>query len=382
MRGRRSTLFSAVRHPGEGRARGRHDRIATDIVNATALPGGRTLKIQILCTLGPASMEPEIIRELDARDVDLFRINLSHTPLERVESSIELVQACSSTPICLDTEGAQVRCGEVAEGVILVEGSEILLSAYPVSGSVSSVTLWPESLFEALTVGSVLEIDFDGAAVRVTDASERLARAVVTNAGRVRSNKGVTIDPPPDLPALSQKDIAAIELGSRHGVADYALSFAANADDVSRIRSLAPQGSNIIAKIESRVGVKNMDAIIDAADAVLIDRGDLSREVPFELVPYVQKTIIRHANRWNRRVYVATNLLESMVTGRVPTIAESNDIANTLLDGVHGLVLAAETAVGIDPVGSVDIVLRGIHAFERSTQIDLLDDDRPERPAR
>jgi len=340
------------------------------------------LKIQILCTLGPASMEPEIIRELDARDVDLFRINLSHTPLERVESSIELVQACSSTPICLDTEGAQVRCGEVAEGVILVEGSEILLSAYPVSGSVSSVTLWPESLFEALTVGSVLEIDFDGAAVRVTDASERLARAVVTNAGRVRSNKGVTIDPPPDLPALSQKDIAAIELGSRHGVADYALSFAANADDVSRIRSLAPQGSNIIAKIESRVGVKNMDAIIDAADAVLIDRGDLSREVPFELVPYVQKTIIRHANRWNRRVYVATNLLESMVTGRVPTIAEANDIANTLLDGVHGLVLAAETAVGIDPVGSVDIVLRGIHAFERSTQIDLLDDDRPERPAR
>ena len=249
-------------------------------------------------------------------------------------------------------------------------------------GSASSVTLWPDTLFDALKVGSVLEVDFDGAALRITDVSERRARAIVTNAGRMRSNKGVTVDPPPDLPALSRKDIAAIELGARHGIVDYALSFAADADDVALIRSLAPQGSNIIAKIESRAGVKNMDAIIDAADAVLIDRGDLSREVPFELVPYVQKTIIRHANRWNRRVYVATNLLESMVTGRVPSIAESNDIANTLLDGVHGLVLAAETAVGIDPVGSVDIVLRGIRAFERSTQIDLLDDDRPELPAR
>ncbi len=340
------------------------------------------MKIQILCTLGPASMKPEIIRELDARNVDLFRINLSHTPLERVEPSIELVQACSSTPICLDTEGAQVRCGEVADGVVLDEGSEIELSADRVVGTESSVTLWPDSLFDALTVGSRLEIDFDGAALRVTEVSERRARAIVTNAGRMRSNKGVTVDPPPDLPALSPKDVAAIELGSRHGIADYALSFAADADDVARIRSLAPQGSNIIAKIESRTGVENMDAIIDAADAVLIDRGDLSREVPFELVPYVQKTVIRHANRWNRRVYVATNLLESMVTGRVPTIAESNDIANTLLDGVHGLVLAAETAVGIDPVGSVDIVLRGIRAFERSTQIDLLEDDRTELPAR
>ena len=151
---------------------------------------------------------------------------------------------------------------------------------------------------------------------------------------------------------------------------------------MARIRSLAPQGANIIAKIESRVGVRNMDDIIDAADAVLIDRGDLSREVPFEMVPYYQKAIIRHANRWNRPVYVATNLLESMVTARVPTIAESNDIANTLLDGVHGLVLAAETAVGIDPVGSVDMVIRGIRAFEHSTRIHLLEDDQMELPAR
>jgi pyruvate kinase len=339
------------------------------------------VKIQILCTLGPASMKPEVIRELDARDVDLFRINLSHTPLERVEPSIELVRSCSSTPICLDTEGAQVRCGDVEDGVVLDEGSEIELTADRVLGTSSSVTLWPESLFSALTEGSVMEIDFDGATLRVTDVADRRARAVVTSTGRMRSNKAVTVDPPPTLPPLSDKDQSAIELAARLGIADYALSFASSADNVALIRSLTPTGSKIISKIESRVGVRNMDDIINASDAVLIDRGDLSREVPFELVPYYQKAIIRHANRWNRPVFVATNLLESMVTNRVPTIAESNDIANTLLDGVHGLVLAAETAVGIDPVGSVDMVQRGISAFERTTHIRLLEDDQMELPA-
>ena len=339
------------------------------------------MKIQILCTLGPASMKPEVIRELDARNVDLFRINLSHTPLDRVESAIDLVRGCSSTPICLDTEGAQVRCGDVEDGVVLDEGSEIELTADRVLGTSSSVTLWPDSLFDSLAEGSVMEIDFDGATLRVTDVAERRARAMVTSTGRMRSNKAVTVDPPPTLPPLSDKDLSAIELGARLGIADYALSFASSADNVALIRSLTPTGSKIISKIESRVGVRSMDDIINASDAVLIDRGDLSREVPFELVPYYQKAIIRHANRWNRPVFVATNLLESMVTNRVPTIAESNDIANTLLDGVHGLVLAAETAVGIDPVGSVDMVLRGISAFERTTHIRLLEDDQMELPA-
>ena len=119
-----------------------------------------------------------------------------------------------------------------------------------------------------------------------------------------------------------------------------------------------------------------MDSIIHASDAVLIDRGDLSREIAFEYVPYYQKAIIRRANRWHRSVYVATNLLESMVTSRVPTIAEANDLATTLLDGVHGLVLAAETAIGVDPVGSVRMVLRAVRAFERTTGSDLLEEEQ------
>jgi pyruvate kinase len=133
----------------------------------------------------------------------------------------------------------------------------------------------------------------------------------------------------------------------------------------------------VMAKIESKRGVQRMDEILEAADSVIIDRGDLSREVPLEYVPYYQKAIARRANRWNRSVFVATNLLESMITNKQPTIAEANDIANTLLDGVNGLVLAAETAIGMDPVGSVEMVQRAIDAFERTAEGNLLPEDRP-----
>jgi len=164
---------------------------------------------------------------------------------------------------------------------------------------------------------------------------------------------------------LTEKDIAAIAVGCRMGINDYALSFAASGEGVREIRELIPPSAHLISKIESRAGVSHMDEIIEASDAVLIDRGDLSREVPLEAVPYYQKAIVRRANRWHKPLYVATNLLESMVVHNRPTIAEVNDIANTLLDGAHGLVLAAETAIGLDPVGVVDMVRRAIDAFER-----------------
>jgi pyruvate kinase len=337
------------------------------------------MKIKIFCTLGPESLTPDVIEGLSRRDVDLFRINLSHTRLESVTGTIELVQRHSDTPICLDTEGPQVRCGLVDGEVVLMEGDHVQLTREHVSGTAHALTLWPASVFHALQVGALASVDFDGVILRIIEVSEGSATAVVVGSGRVRSNKAVSIDPKPDLPALSEKDLNAIELGTRRGIGHYALSFAGSAEDVTRLRALGPSGAHIIAKIESRQGVQNMDEIIAAADSVLVDRGDLSREIPLEFVPYYQKAIVRRANRWNRPVYVATNLLESMVTNRVPTIAEANDIANTLLDGVHGLVLAAETAIGRDPVGAVDMIIRAIRAFERGNDTQLLDEDR--RPA-
>jgi pyruvate kinase len=334
------------------------------------------MKIKILCTLGPASLDGDVIDALDSAGVDVFRINLSHTPLESVQDTIAHIRRYSSVPICLDTQGPQVRCGTVNADVVLDEGAQLVLTAENVTGTEREIMLWPASVFNTLKPGARVSIDFEGAVLVVTSVGHDSATAVVSTPGRVRSNKAVTISPSPDLPALTATDLCAVEIGRRHGITHYALSFATSGEEVSELRRLAPVGAEIMAKIESRAGVRNMDSIIAACDVVLIDRGDLSREIAFEYVPYHQKAIIRRANRWHRSVYVATNLLESMVTSRVPTIAEANDLATTLLDGVHGLVLAAETAIGVDPVGSVRMVLRAVRAFERATRSDLFEEEQ------
>jgi len=325
------------------------------------------VNIAILCTLGPRSLNEDTIAALDAYDVDLFRINLSHTAADEIEALIALIRRHSTTPICLDTEGPQVRCGPMADDTRLEPGGRVVLTSEDVLGTSDRFTLRPSSVVGQLKVGNVLSVDFDGAEVTITAVRDGSATAEVVSPGRLRSNRAVTVRPQPGLPALSEKDLAAVAAGARTGIAHYALSFAGSAREVDRLRSLAPDGAHIIAKIESRSGLRHMDEIIAASDSVLIDRGDLSREVPIERVPYWQKAIVRRCNRSNRRVYVATNLLDSMVTSSTPTVAESNDIANTLLDGVHGLVLAAETAVGVDPVGVVAMTRRMIDAFESAT---------------
>jgi pyruvate kinase len=331
------------------------------------------MKIQILCTLGPASLKGRVIEQLDALGVDLFRINLSHTPIETLGDTIDHVRRHSSVPICLDTEGAQVRCGQMEPDVVLEAGADVTLTAEALLGNGTTLSLWPRSVFAGLRVGSIVGIDFDGVQLRVSEATDGHATATVLKGGRVRSNKGSTIDPPVELPALTEKDVAALQIGAERGLTDYALSFASCPDDVAGLRALAPAGAHVLAKIESRAGINEMDAIIPAADAILIDRGDLSKEVPVERIPYCQKAIVRHANLWHRPVYVATNLLESMVTNKTPTVAEANDIANSLLDGVHGLVLAAETAIGVDPPATVELVRRAIGAFEGAIESHVLD---------
>jgi pyruvate kinase len=334
------------------------------------------MKIKILCTLGPASLRPDVIEALNSRGIDLFRINMSHTPLEAVEEIVDLVRRHSSSPISLDTEGAQVRCGRLDGDVTLRDGERLLLTPADIVGTGRELTLRPASIFGSLRPGALVSIDFDGALLEVNGVGQEGAEATVIDGGRIKSNKAVNIDPAPELPPLTEKDEEAIELGLRLGLDHFALSFAGSAENVALLRAMIGPEAHLMSKIESRAGVRNMADIIPASDAVLIDRGDLSREIPLEHVPFYQKVVVREANRWSRPVFVATNLLESMVTNRRATVAEANDIANTLLDGVHGLVLAAETAVGRDPVGSMDMVLSSIRAFERSHLSTLLEEDR------
>jgi pyruvate kinase len=325
--------------------------------------------MKILCTLGPASLRPDVLAELDQRHVDLFRLNLSHMPLEQLESTIAFVQERSATPVCLDSEGAQVRCGSMAPNVVLGPGRTVRLTAEEVVGTEHQLTLRPASVFAELQPDHLIGIDIHGVSVRVTSVNGTGVEALVVEGGPVASNRAVTIRPAPPLAPFTEKDLRAIALGIRMGVRHFALSFASDRSAVAQLRALVPSISYVIAKIENRAGIRNLDSIISASDAILIDRGDLSREVPIEEVPIYQKYVIRRANTANKPVFVATNLLESMIDNRIPTVAEANDIMNTLLDGAHGLVLAAETAIGAHPVQCLDMVRRLVASFDEWTSV-------------
>jgi len=328
---------------------------------------------KILCTLGPASLNARTIRRLHELNVDLFRLNLSHTKLEQIEETVNLIRTHSDIPICFDSQGAQVRTGILKEGsVTLALGSIVKLINSASLGDSENVPLYPTSVISKLFIGDMVSIDFGTTLLQITEVQPVCSGRVVSS-GTIGSNKAVSIDRRIDLPPLTDVDIEAVEKGLKLGIKNFALSFANCQKDVSVLRDLIGDEGNIIAKIESIRGLKNLTEIMSSVEAILIDRGDLSREVMIESLPFVQKEIIKCANKANVPVYVATNLLESMVVSPKPTRAEVNDVVNTLLDGADGLVLAAETAIGEHPVGCARMIRTLIEQCERKTKPVTLD---------
>ena len=327
-------------------------------------------EIKILCTLGPSSLNHNVIRRLSKENVDLFRINLSHTGLEELEENINLIKSSSDVPICLDSQGAQIRTGNFKEQNMLLEAGAIfsLISNSHVDVD-GGIPIYPEESFLYFQIGDLISVDFNSALLQVIEIKRNIKVRVI-NGGLIGSNKAITIiDNPPLLPCLTMLDKVAFKLCKKYNIKNVALSFANREEDINELRNIVGKEVKIIAKIESRAGLQNLSKIIDAADAILIDRGDLSREIAMESIPYIQKEIINRANKRNVEVYVATNLLESMIKNSTPTRAEVNDVINTLIDGANGLVLAAETAIGKHPIACVSMINRLIHRYENRFNI-------------
>jgi len=325
-------------------------------------------KIDILCTLGPASLNDRVIARLDELGVTLFRINMSHTRISDLRGIIAYVQARTSVPLCLDSEGAQVRTGTLANGsVMLREHAIVYAYGAPIVGDEERFSFYPEDITNALEIGDFISIDFNSILVQVI--AKKLGHVVlrVVNGGWMGQNKAVTVQRRITMPALTNKDREAISIGMDMGVRNYALSFANSANDVAEFRDICGRENFLISKIECQNGLLNLDEIIEHSDAILIDRGDLSREVPIEHIPRLQQKIISRANDAGKPVYVATNLLESMISEPGPTRAEVNDVFHTLSNGADGLVMAAETAIGAHPIGCGSMIVKLIHAFETDT---------------
>ena len=330
---------------------------------------------KILVTLGPTSLNKETVEACTELGIYLFRINLSHTPLDEVEKNIKLIQSWTDVPVCLDSEGAQLRNGSMAnEQTEFKKGDSVRINIDPTTGNSALLSFKPTKVSKQLEVGDLIAVDFNHVELEITGKFSDHYSAVIINGGIIGSNKGADVNRHMNFDALTEKDLKAIEIGLKNGVKNFALSFANLPQDVEMMREACGPETNIICKIESPSGVRNLEGIIERTDSILIDRGDLSRRVLIERIPFLQRHIISTACGLNKPVFVATNLLESMVTNQSPTRAEVNDVVSTLEMGADGLVLAAETAIGKYPVRAVQMIRSLINEAESWTSNTGIDD--------
>ncbi len=312
---------------------------------------------KILVTLGPASMKGEVIKKMAEYGVNLFRINLSHTIPNDIEKYIKLIKTNTDVPICLDSEGAQIRTQEIKGGTVYLQKNSMVKVHYKtVIGDAENISFSPEGIAFQFSINDSIKVDFNLAAIKIVEKNKSYCLGKVITPGVIGSNKAVDVNRDIPLQPLTAKDKQAIEIGKEMGIKNYALSFANSRADVMQFKALAGKEANIISKIESKRGLMNLKDILDESDAILIDRGDLSRQIQVEKIPFLQRRIISIARIMERPVYVATNLLESMIKSQVPTRAEVNDVVSTILMGADGLVLAAETAIGEHPVHAVEMI--------------------------
>ena len=326
------------------------------------------MNTKILATIGPSSLSREVIEKLTSNGVDLFRINLSHTKLKDISKVIDNIQSWTDIPVCLDSEGAQVRNQDMeSESVEFLKDSTVKIHHKQIVGDSGNISFAPNTVSKQLRVGDSIRVDFNALTLKIIEDKDDFLLANVEITGSVGSNKAADIDREIQLDAVTHKDREAFKIGLEKGITNFSLSFTNTANDVREVRSIIGEQSNLISKIESIKGVLNLGEILPLVDQILIDRGDLSREVAIEKFPFVQRRIISYAKSRDVPVFVATNLLESMIKTASPTRAEVNDVASTLLMGADGLVLAAETAIGKHPVESVEMVNLLIEQYNRWT---------------
>ncbi len=330
----------------------------------------KKMETKIIVTLGPATKTEDALRKVHALGADFVRVNMSHSSISDLEYFIATAKKIG-VPFVVDTEGSQIRTGDlVGDSVFLKEGEAITLCRDELLGDEKHLSLRPRQILSQLKEGDILYLDFNTAVLRIVDVAEvsdGYITADVLVSGLLGRNKGVVVDPAIprrfDLPALSQKDHQSIEIGIREGARHIAASFMRSGAFVDEVRRAVQGAMKIISKIECQDGLDNLDDIILKSDYLLIDRGDLSKEVSIERIPFLQKIIIEKARVKGKGVFVATNLLETMVEKKKPTRAEVYDIESTVLDGAYGLALAAETAIGKHPFDAINMIRKiAVHA--------------------
>jgi pyruvate kinase len=325
-------------------------------------------KTKIICTLGPASFNKPILKLLIKEKVDIFRINLSHTNIDQIKERIEYLKKNKIKNICIDTEGAQMRTTHTKKKYFIKKNTIVEIHSKNHFSNNKKIYLYPYIDLSNLKIGTKIDIGFNSLSIKVIkkNLSNGCLLCKVIKDGHLESKKGVHIHSKINLPCLTEKDKFALNLARKLKIKYYAISFVNSHTDLEEVKKITGSSSFIISKIETKNAIINLDKITKNSNALLIDRGDLSRYVQIEKIPMAQENIIKKSKKFNTPTYVATNLLENMIKENQPTRAESHDIYSTLKEGAKGLVLAAETAIGKNPEEYERFLKRCIKVFEKN----------------
>jgi pyruvate kinase len=333
-------------------------------------------KTKIVCTLGPSSSDPAIMERMVRAGMDVARVNLSHGTWEVQQRLIRTFREVArsqgrSIPVLVDLQGPKIRVGSLAASIDLVPGSKVVLAPEGRHQPPEIPTTYA-FLAEDLRPGDRVLLD-DGL-LELVCRETRGDRAVmqVVRGGVLHPRKGINL---PGVhvrePSLTPKDLEDLELALDEGVELMGLSFVRRPEDVSELKERVGNRAKVVAKIEKAEALESLDGILEATDMVMVARGDLGVELPFEEVPLAQKRIIRMANRYAKPVITATQMLDSMMRDSRPTRAEASDVANAILDGTDALMLAGETAMGRYPVEAVEALARIAGEIDRQGAIHM-----------
>ncbi len=331
-------------------------------------------KTKIICTIGPATSSFEMLEKMYHAGMNVVRLNMSHGTHETHEKVIKSIKNINqkikdSIPVLLDTQGPEIRTGNLQNDLQLEDGDEISISVRPENVEQSSFHINYEDLINTVNEGDMITVDNGLINLQVLRKDKGTLQCKVIHGGMLKSKRHVNLPGiRVNLPSITEKDSKDILFGIEQEVDFIALSFVREASDVFQLKELLGTKANkikVVSKIEDRQGVNNIEEIIDVSDAIMVARGDLGVEMNIEELPNVQRTIVRKCHEKGKRVIVATHLLESMIENPVPTRAEVTDVANAIYEEVDAVMLSGETTVGKYPIRCIEHLDKIARASEK-----------------
>lgn len=334
-----------------------------------------TKKTKIVATLGPATSTKEVLTQIIEAGVNVCRVNFSHGSYDDHKKTINIIREISvekklNVAILADLQGPKIRVGEIENnGIILENGKDIIFTSTKCVGNLTKVYISYQNFPKDVSQGETILLD-DGKlnlVIKSTNKKDEVV-ATVVHGGKLSSNKGVNLpNTKISLPCLTPKDIEDLKFALSMNISWIGLSFVRTARDIIELKHLiteAKSDARVVAKIEKPEAIKEIDDILKVTDAIMVARGDLGVEIPFQQVPLIQKMLVKKSMKAGKPVIIATQMMESMIENITPTRAEVTDVANAVLDGADAVMLSAETSVGKHPVKVIENMVKIINDVE------------------